>query len=213
MAAETAKVSSAKAHENPGSQPKESQTKWGEVKTIFLRCRALRSRGDLVNHFLFQYREELGIQDWYTENNLNFNAPLEIVHVKNSRKPFFLVEVRLPFPEELGRRKKGITPVEGGDFPEQKMPKCADALTASDTKRLEVSKALMTLGESVKEYKGESVSIAAASNHITVREERRKLEERESSRKREREAECAPAELKRKETLISFVPRAVRRQA
>lgn len=182
-----------------------------KADTIFLRCSALRSRGELVNHFLFRYRAEIGIEDWYANDSLQCYAPLETVYVKNSRKPFFLIEVRFPFPEELDRRKKVVfssehRPVDGKGENEEK----SQAITPS--KLLKVSKALLSLGETVKEYRGEPVLITRGLNNISVREERQKLEERESQRKREREPLPSQHEVKHKDTLTSFVPRAVRRR-
>ncbi|KAG8346552.1 hypothetical protein ERJ75_000761900 [Trypanosoma vivax] len=70
--------------------------------TLFIRCARMRNRGDLVNGFLFTHRDALGLSDWYelresvsgneTVVGLRTDAPIECIYVKNSRKPYFLLE-------------------------------------------------------------------------------------------------------------------------
>lgn len=181
------------------------------VKTIFLRCAALHSRGELVNRFLFLHRAKIGIHDWYTEDGLDFRAPLEIAYVKNSKKPFFLIEVRSPLQEELDRRK---TVLQSENVPNSgiEVKNEVDSLVVPPSKLEEVSKALLSLKETDKEYKGEPVIISLASNNISVREERKRGEDRESKRKRNRAPQHEQPLKKEKNSLSSFVPRSVRRR-
>lgn len=180
--------------------------------TIFIRCSALHSRGELVNSFLHTFREELGIEAWYSEDGLlRADAPVEIVEVKSSRKPYFLLEIRCPTPEELERRKgkedSGIVQASVDDNPEKR----------NQHKKIAVS--LLSLAEKVKEYNNQVLIISEASKGISVSEERKKLEERDRHKKREREeaeqkeAASRQAEGNKKESSLAFVPRAVRRRA
>lgn len=177
--------------------------------TIFIRCSALHSRGELVNSFLYAFREELGIESWYAEDGLlKADAPVEAVEVKTSRKPYFLIEIRYPTPEELERRKSQKDPREEG----------AKEDSNEHAKNKQVTSLLLSLAEKVKEFNGQAVIISEASKGISVSEERKKLEERDRQKKRERdEAESKDAarqktEGKPKDSLLAFVPRAVRRR-
>lgn len=164
-----------------------------------------------MNHFLFLHRAKIGIQDWYTEDGLNFFAPLEIFYVKNSKKPFFLIEVRFPRQEELDRRKAVLRSENAPNSAEEVSIK-VDSFVVAPSKLEEVSAALLLLGETVMEYKGESVIISLASNNTSVRVERKKAEERESKRKREKSYQHEQPRTEEKNSLSSFVPRSVRRR-
>lgn len=159
------------------------------VRTVYLRCRSIHSRGDLVKKFFFQYRQELGIEDWYEDGSeWRPENPVEVVEVKTSRKPYFLVEIR---------------------------PTPAEEKTADWSRLGRVEAALLKLGERVTMYEGEALAISPATG-TTVGATRKKLEERDAVRKREREEEKAkekgPVGSPGNGAPILFVPRAVRRQ-
>lgn len=165
--------------------------------TIYLRCPAIHSRGELVNLFFFAHRDALGIRDWFdADNKLIPSSPLESVEVKSSRKPYYLVEFRYPLPsltEEAAHQGEGHS---------------GSPCIIPDSTLVKISSALLSLGESVKEYNGQPLVIAPASNGITVNVERMKLEGRDRS-KRQRETEN---ELKGASAKTNFVPRALRRR-
>lgn len=77
-----------------------------KVKTVYVRCAAMHNRGDLVNGLLYEHRDRIGMEKWYdNDGKLLPNAPLEVVYVKKSRKPYFLVEWRYSTPAEFARRR------------------------------------------------------------------------------------------------------------
>eukprot|EP00796_Vickermania_ingenoplastis_P005527 gene5527-3986_t len=118
------------------------------TQTIYIRCAALHNRGDLVNKFFFQHRSVLGIEEWYTDEQLIPTSPVEIVEVKYSRKPYFLVEFREPLQEELLLRRT--------------MPNDAIELSCQEEELSRISVALLQLGETVKELDGSSLIIMPA---------------------------------------------------
>lgn len=220
------------------------------AQTLFIRCSAMHSRGDLVNGFLYAHREALGMTEWYTREEseggaepgprLVHDAPLETVFVRNSRKPFFLVEWRYPNAEE--RQRQTSTGPSGKEVDattaEEMGEKSAKPTTASSSVSLPPvsEEALRGCGEvllSLKDatYKDQPVAIALAQAGVTVEEERQKLRLRDAQ-KREEVARNRPgteerrAVLQRKPgeraamgasappsaTTTTFVPRSVRKR-
>lgn len=86
------------------------------TRTIFLRCPHISSRGALVNDFLYTHRETTGMASWYDgEGRLRPSAPLEVVFIRTSRKPYFLLECRYPTEEEMARRTGKAAAADGDD--------------------------------------------------------------------------------------------------
>ncbi|ORC84109.1 uncharacterized protein TM35_000491150 [Trypanosoma theileri] len=156
---------------------KESQEQ--ERVTLYIRCAQIHSRGELMNSFLAEHREELGIQGWYnTEENtstssestisLRPDAPVECVFMKTSRKPYFLLEC-----------------------------------TANKKDATSVVEKLILLHN--KTYKDHPVIIEIAKDGLTVSGERKKLELRDAA-KRTPVASSTSAPVG-PSTTTSFVPR------
>lgn len=186
----------------------------GTCPTIFIRCASISTRGELVNKFLFSLREELDISHWYESGNLKNEAPVELVEVKFSRKPYFLLEFRLPLAEELQRRKivSSKESVQGKSSSDSKNEDTNRSSWVEEPQKLSaVSQALLSLGEKIKEYNEQPISITAAMAGISVHSERMKIEGRDRLKKREREA-GRPSEKTEENFSIGFVPRAVRRR-
>lgn len=167
-----------------------------QVTTVFLRCSAIHSRGELVNQFLYSFRSQLGIESWFTsENVVDPCVPLEVVEVRNSKKPFFLIEFRYPFAEELQRRSSTAV------VPDAKV---------SEALLIRITDALLALREVVMEYNHSPLLISTSSS-LSVSEQRSRHEARDALRKRSREEdEKENAVKKQRVQTTSFIPRSVR---
>ncbi|EAN91200.1 hypothetical protein TcYC6_0062260 [Trypanosoma cruzi] len=153
--------------------------------TLFIRCAQIHGRGELMNGFLVEHREALGIQPWYiardngseTESAMVLcpDAPVECVFVKTSRKPYFLLE---------------CTESEG-------------------TAKAFVEK-LIDLNNTT--YKDNPVIVEVAKEGLTVSGERKKLELRDAVKRKSSASGKTPATTftSRPPTASSFIPRVLR---
>lgn len=205
------------------------------LTTFFVRGVSLRHRGDVVNGFLCQWREQLGISDWYEATtaegaeesafHLLLGCPLEMVHVEASRRPYFLLEFRYPNEEELTRQERNREAgehKEGEEKVEEKPSGKMCATVSADALR-DIASRLLHLANTEADaltYKEKPVSVSVAVGGVTVAAERHKLELRDAEKKKARlhqqqkEAQAANAtpQPSAPATTTSFVPRAVRRR-
>lgn len=152
--------------------------------TLFIRCTSIHGRGELLNGFISEHREALGVAKWYNvagdESDgrcvptLRTDAPFECVYVRSSRKPYFLLEFN-----------------EKGDVAKKFVEK------------------LVGLRNTL--YKGSPVFVEVAKGGLTVGTERLKLEKRDAAR---RSATAVPLSFSSDKPTgpTAFVPRAVRKR-
>ncbi|EKF32136.1 hypothetical protein MOQ_004022 [Trypanosoma cruzi marinkellei] len=154
------------------------------IVTLFIRCAQIHGRGELMNGFLFEHREALGIQSWYIARDngceseaamvLCPDAPVECVFVKPSRKPYFLLE-------------------------------CTES---EETAKAFVEK-LTGLNNTM--YKGHPVIVEVAKEGLTVSGERKKLQLRDAVKRKSSASGKPPATTSsRPPTASSFIPRVLR---
>ncbi|EPY42142.1 hypothetical protein AGDE_00878 [Angomonas deanei] len=190
------------------------------LTTFFIRCPSLHNRGDVVNGLLYTLKDDLDIADWFFEaedgskTSLKRNAPVEIVFVQSSRRPYFLLEFRYPTEQEQEKRMKNLQEkTEDDTAPDSgahTLERIADAKIESVTDRFK-----QLLERNGLRYKEEDVSLSVSSGP-TVSSEREKLELRDSKKKAEHiktKSIAEPsAEKQAKSTAVSFVPRSMRRR-
>lgn len=235
--------------------------------TLYIRCAGLHSRGELLNDFFYAHRVALGLQDYYTTSQANeaplapssgeaegatlspspsprlpADFPVEVVYVRLSRKPYFLVEWRYPTDDEVEKQKAKRAEEAGEKEGENRSRETvvdqvssaerlgADALAAltSRTLALAAQKKDGVAGEEEGEltWRDQPVTISAALPGMTVAAERTKLELRDAQLKTQRVAEKrardeaesakkkpAGSQLSAGGSAGSFVPRSVRRRA
>lgn len=156
------------------------------------------------------------------------HIPVEVVYVRSSRKPYFLVEWRYPTPEEEERRKTAGEEGDNGDVIADAGDKTHSADRSVPAAYLEqVAQRTLALGTQANvAWRDQPVAISAALPGMTVAAERRKLELRDAqlktqrvAEKREREeAATAAAQAAKGKSggaavaAASFVPRSVRRR-
>ncbi|KAG5466711.1 hypothetical protein LSCM1_00883 [Leishmania martiniquensis] len=244
-----------------------TESSFTAAPTIFIRCAALHSRGELLNGFFFAHRATLGIEDWYeaapkpinggTENEevkfrpsediaaaggtphaassprLPPHFPVEVLYVRNSRKPYFLVEWRYPTPEEEEKRKDlsdgGGGGKEGAATAEEARDGSSQCRVTEEFLRQLADRTLALGKQELSEvgamWKGQPVHISSALRGMTVMAERRKLELRDAQLKGQRAAEkreraevdsaAQAAKAKQRDSgaaAPAFVPRCVRRR-
>ncbi|KAK7198162.1 hypothetical protein NESM_000772900 [Novymonas esmeraldas] len=227
------------------------------VQTIYLHCDALRHRGEVLNGFFYEHRHALGIDDWYelpsapADNGatgeegtpggadgsaavaprMPFHAPVEVVHVVRSRKPYFLIEWRYPAAENKKNRHQALDE-------EPNQPMATDSSTPTVRQRegpfseeslRAVTERLLALGKESSAtplvWKEKPVSISAALRGVTVTSEREKgrgshaapLASRNGEKRQREEHEPGnkPATLPPSETstaATTLVPRCLRRR-
>ncbi|CAM43338.2 conserved hypothetical protein [Leishmania braziliensis MHOM/BR/75/M2904] len=159
--------------------------------------------------------------------------PVEVLYVRNSRKPYFLLEWRYPTPEEEEKRKE---PNDSGGDEKEEVAKAHEAQAGSSQGRVaeellrQLAERTLALGkhelcDNGVTWKGQPVLICVASSGMTVMAERRKLELRDSQRKVQRAAEkreradadtaAQTARAKQQDAgavTAAFIPRCVRRR-
>ncbi|KAH9597455.1 hypothetical protein LSM04_007200 [Trypanosoma melophagium] len=149
--------------------------------TLYIRCVQIHSRGELMNGFLAEHMEELGIQSWYntkedastseTTHSLRSDAPVECVFMKTSRKPYFLLEC-----------------------------------TANKKDATSVLEKLISLHN--RTYKDHPVIVEVAKDGLTVSGERKKLELRDAAKRTPVASSTSTTSATlRPSTTTSFVPR------
>ncbi|GET92633.1 hypothetical protein, conserved [Leishmania tarentolae] len=123
--------------------------------------------------------------------------PVEVLYVRNSRKPYFLVEWRYPTSEEEERRKDRI---DGSSGVEEGVAEAHEERADSSQSRIteeflrQIAERTMALGKQGLSgdgvtWKGQPVFISAALSGMTVVAERRKQELRDAQLKIRRAAE------------------------
>lgn len=71
-------------------------------QTIYLQCKHISKPWDLLNGFLAEHMEQLGMKEYFdvaegegtTQRELKHDAPIEISYAFWSRKPYYLIEFR-----------------------------------------------------------------------------------------------------------------------
>ncbi|KPI86899.1 hypothetical protein ABL78_4033 [Leptomonas seymouri] len=245
-------------------------TERSATPTLFIRCAGLHSRGELLHEFFYAHRAALGLEPFYEVSNsapgssshqdanadavpmsakverassprLPADFPVEVVYVRQSRKPYFLVEWRYPTKEELERQKTvdddSAYKEKVRDSPTQEaVPPTAESNASSSQKRLpseflaQLAERTLSLGKKDESegglmWRGQPVMISVALAGMMVATERTKLELRDAQLKTQRVAEKrvrdqveATSNEKGKsseadQSTPSFVPRSVRRRA
>ncbi|CAC9543732.1 conserved hypothetical protein [Leishmania infantum JPCM5] len=159
--------------------------------------------------------------------------PVEVLYVRNSRKPYFLVEWRYPTSEEEGKRKD---PSDGSSGVKEGVTEVHEARAGSSQNRVteeflrQLAERTLALGKQELSddgatWKGQPVFISAALPGMTVVAERRKLELRaaqltiqRATEKRERaedDSAAQTAKTKQRDSGVvtsAFIPRCVRRR-
>lgn len=196
--------------------------------TVFLHCPTIGSRGVLVHELLYAHREALGMTSWYIPSSaihgegycLHPDAPIEVLHVAKSRRPYFLVEFRYPTVTELSLRRTQ----EGS---EKKKERTTDGTTAvppmpsvSVAELQACTRQLLTQGPQWS-HSGRPVQVSQSMGDATVASEREKQRLRDAREKKKR-VEAAEQQTQRQATTPKkaasgastvFVPRVLRRCA
>ncbi|KAL7702350.1 hypothetical protein N2W54_006128 [Lotmaria passim] len=227
--------------------------------TLYIRCTGIHSRGELLNGFFHAHREALGLQDYFTETSdvsdsrdahesepaaagrvfsscLPADFPVEVVFMRQSRKPYFLVEWRYPTQEEMEKQKgveddallKPVTSLAKEPHASSSSNAPADHLPVSVLD--ELAQRTLSLGKQAASegglvWRDQPVIISVAMAGMTVAAERAKLELRDAQLKAQHVAEKRAREetdtgkkekeksVENKKSTQSFVPRSVRRRA
>ncbi|KAG5492543.1 hypothetical protein JKF63_01121 [Porcisia hertigi] len=159
--------------------------------------------------------------------------PVEVLYMRNSRKPYFLVEWRYPTPEEEEKRKDTSDGISDG---KGEVCEASEAKASSSEGRVagellqQLAERTLSLGRKelsgdVPTWKGQPVFVSAALPGMTVVAERRKLELRDAQLKIQRTAEkrerekadsAAPSTgMNQRHSAVmtpTFIPRCVRRR-
>ncbi|KAG5491999.1 hypothetical protein GH5_00898 [Leishmania sp. Ghana 2012 LV757] len=159
--------------------------------------------------------------------------PVEVLYVRNSRKPYFLLEWRYPTSEEEDKQKDSS---DGGGDDREGAAKTHETTTDSLQSRIteeflrQLADRTLTLGKQDLAdvgavWKGQPVHISSALPGMTVMAERRKLELRDAQLKGQRAAEkreraevdsaTQTAKAKQRDSGVitpAFIPRCVRRR-
>lgn len=240
------------------------------LATLYIRCAGLHSRGELLHDFFHAHRAALGLEGYYeptsipsesaedqgtastaattgssgsgaASSRLPADFPVEVVYVRQSRKPYFLVEWRYPTVEEAEKKKAGEgTTANHNEEDREDEPAASPAAASTEpspASRLsndilaQLTQRTLALGKSKGAegglvWRDQPVTISTALAGMTVAAERVKLELRDAQLKTQRVAEKRTREQAdgvvkggksqhgtADKSAPAFVPRSVRRRA
>jgi hypothetical protein len=103
-----------------GSRKRPREDDQERSDTIYLQCKHISKPWDLLNSFLAEHRETLGMQECFetkdvegvTHTELKHDAPVEIAYAFWSRKPFFLIEFRGERRAAWAAKLLGLTKID-----------------------------------------------------------------------------------------------------
>ncbi|KPA86035.1 hypothetical protein ABB37_00308 [Leptomonas pyrrhocoris] len=229
----------------------------------------MHSRGELLHEFFYAHRAALGLDSFYelpssstggngrqdadadqmaasaeaeraSSPHLPVSFPVEVVYVRQSRKPYFLVEWRYPTEDEVKKQNTvddGATPHKTEDSSAQEAaPPPSKSNASSSQNRLptdflaQLAERTLALGKGEESgrsltWRDQPVTISAALAGMKVATERTKLELRDAQLKTQRVAEKRARDETEAEKKTQgsgaeagkpapyFVPRSVRRRA